>query len=125
MTKRKPQDQLQRRGRKPGPDQDGMTWLAVEVRRDLGTVGRARGTVSRALQFLAQDLEKAGTPVPIKTMRNRYYRAAARRKSEPAYAALLDYWQDYNKQRLNDIQDGSRKSTLLAVRPAVLGKTPN
>ncbi|MCZ6588602.1 MAG: hypothetical protein O7B24_11725, partial [Alphaproteobacteria bacterium] len=60
MTKRKSPDQLQRRGPKTGPDQDGATRVAIQVRRELGGVGRAHGSVSRALDFLAQDLEQAG-----------------------------------------------------------------
>ena len=76
MTKPKLPAEIQKRGPKPGADQDGATWVAVEVRRRVDGVGRGKGTVSRAITFLQEDLTKAGYEVKVKTLHNRYYRPA-------------------------------------------------
>lgn len=95
MTKRKPHHLHKRRGRKVGPDNDGATWVAIELRRNLGNVGRARGSIKRALEFLAADLDTiAGVTVNVKTLSNRYYRANERRRTDMSYATKLNRWLD-------------------------------
>lgn len=129
MTKPKPLGERQRRGRKPGSDQDGATWVAIELRRQLGTVGRSRGSKSRALEFLAEDLIKSGYRVKQKTLHNRYYRAAARRKTDPTYALKLDGWLEKEKLQCRPryLSNGTVVRVINWLPPVIIGhrRTPN
>lgn len=117
MTKRKPPGELRKRSRKAGAenpgvaiDNDGQTWIAVELRRRRLDMGRAKGSLKRACEFLAADLRKTTQgALADKTIKNRYDRAAKRRKHDPDYAALLDGWlnvSDRVSQRIAD-RDGA------------------
>lgn len=101
MTKRKQPDQLQKRGRKPGGDNDVSTWVAVELRRrrlsqgrsndGVRQLGKASVSTKRACEFLKADLDRhTSGRVAMNTIRNRWNRAEKRRKADAAYAAQLD-----------------------------------
>ena len=92
MTKPKPADELQKRGRKPSPANDRGVWIAIELRRKLEGFGRSdTRSLSRAIDYVQRDQASlTSSKVTTKGLRKRYDRIEKLRRADPSYAAQLD-----------------------------------
>jgi hypothetical protein len=128
VTKRKPQNELRRRGRKPELGNDESFWIAIESRRRSGgRLGRARGSLSRAIDFIHADQSNyfLTTQITRPGLRKRYDRVQARRRKDKNYAAylerILDTTATADLSRLLGLESGSLllSTTLLRRTPGI------
>ncbi len=91
MTKRKPVGELKKRGRKPTEGDDEAVWIAIEVRRSIGGLGRTdRKSLDHALDLLINDMKETTAVQRSKSgLTKAYNRAEARRLADPEYAGQL------------------------------------